>query len=336
MVPLTSRIGGTWRGRGPRRTLRSQRADLEVCPRLCQRPQHQLATGRRLGLRTTSATGTTPCSASKGPQGDAPTLRQTGNPFSERDLRAGTQAWGVPRIPHNSSATGMQAIPAAGAAMGLQYRETHGLGQEVEGDHPPIVLCSIGDAATTEGEVSEALYMATLRQLPILFLVQDNEWDISAHASEIRFGDAMTMAQGFPGLESRTVAGHDLAACKDTLDWAFDIIRTERRPVLVHATVPLLGHHTSGVRREWYRDDLDEHAERDPMTHLRHALQQGVVRRIGRVQDASVGRSSTRSTRRAGRGTRAGPPAPARLHHGGGRRRETSRTPDHGDQALMP
>ncbi|MGB0171331.1 MAG: alpha-ketoacid dehydrogenase subunit alpha/beta [Flavobacteriales bacterium] len=184
---------------------------------------------------------------------------------------------GMPRIPHNSSATGMQAIPAAGAAMGLQYRETHGLGQDVEGDHPPIVLCSIGDAATTEGEVSEALYMATLRQLPILFLVQDNEWDISAHASEIRFGDAMTMAQGFPGLESRTVAGHDLAACKDALDWAFHTIRTERRPVLVHATVPLLGHHTSGVRREWYRDDLEEHAERDPLAHLRHALlEQGV------------------------------------------------------------
>ena len=87
----------------------------------------------------------------------------------------------------------------------------------------------------------------------------------------------MTMAQGFPGLESRTVAGHDLAACKDALDWAFHTIRTERRPVLVHATVPLLGHHTSGVRREWYRDDLEEHAERDPLAHLRHALlEQGV------------------------------------------------------------
>ena len=195
---------------------------------------------------------------------------------------------GMPRIPHNSSATGMQAIPAAGAAMGLQYRETHGLGQEVEGHHPPIVLCSIGDAATTEGEVSEALYMATLRQLPILFLVQDNEWDISAHASEIRFGDAMTMAQGFPGLESRTVAGHDLAACKDALDWAFHTIRTERRPILVHATVPLLGHHTSGVRREWYRDDLEEHAERDPLAHLRHALlEQGVSSaELDAVQDA--------------------------------------------------
>ena len=48
---------------------------------------------------------------------------------------------GFPRIPHNSSATGMQAIPAAGAAMGLQYREQQGLGQEVEGEHPPVVLC---------------------------------------------------------------------------------------------------------------------------------------------------------------------------------------------------
>ena len=52
---------------------------------------------------------------------------------------------------------------ATGAAMGLQYREDHGLGQEVEGDHPLLVLCSIGDAAMTEGEVSEALHMATLR-----------------------------------------------------------------------------------------------------------------------------------------------------------------------------
>ena len=78
--------------------------------------------------------------------------------------------------------------------MGLQYREDQNLAQEVMGDHPPVVLCSIGDAAMTEGEVSEALHMATLRQLPIVYLVQDNEWDISAHSSEIRSGDATTMA----------------------------------------------------------------------------------------------------------------------------------------------
>ena len=176
---------------------------------------------------------------------------------------------GMPRIPHNSSATGMQAIPATGAAMGLQYRERNGLGQVVEGEHPPLVLCSIGDEAMTEGEVSEALHMATLKQLPILFLVQDNEWDISAHASEIRFGDATTLAGAYPGLEAKSVEGHDLKACKETMAWAFRTLRNERRPVLIHAKVPLLGHHTSGVRREWYRDDLEEHAERDPLEHLR-------------------------------------------------------------------
>ncbi|HCZ08725.1 MAG TPA: tungsten formylmethanofuran dehydrogenase [Flavobacteriales bacterium] len=179
---------------------------------------------------------------------------------------------GKPRIPHNSSATGMQAIPATGAALGLQYREDQNLGQEVVGSHPPVVLCSIGDAAMTEGEVSEALHMATLRQLPIIYLVQDNEWDISAHSSEIRFGDATTMAQAFPGLDVRSVNGHDYAASCEAMAWAFRTVREERRPVLVHAKVPLLGHHTSGVRREWYRDDLDEAQTRDPLPHLQAAL----------------------------------------------------------------
>ena len=185
---------------------------------------------------------------------------------------------GLPRIPHNSSATGMQAIPATGAAMGLQYRELQKLGQEVEGAHPPVVLCSIGDAAMTEGEVSEALHMATLRQLPIIYVVQDNEWDISAHSSEIRFGDATTMAKAFPGLEVRSVEGHDYTASVEAMSWAFRTVREERRPVLVHAKVPLLGHHTSGVRREWYRDDLEEARLRDPLPFLRAALVQSGIK----------------------------------------------------------
>lgn len=124
----------------------------------------------------------------------------------------------------------------------------------------------------TEGEVSEALHMATLRQLPIIYVVQDNEWDISAHSSEIRFGDATTMAKAFPGLEVRSVEGHDYTASVEVMAWAFRTAREERRPVLVHAKVPLLGHHTSGVRREWYRDDLEEAKQRDPLPHLKEAM----------------------------------------------------------------
>ena len=173
----------------------------------------------------------------------------------------------LPKIPHQSSATGMQAIPAAGVAMGIQYREEQGLDRWDKGD-APVVMCSLGDAAMTEGEVGEALYMTALKKLPIVWLIQDNEWDISAHAREIRFGDATTMAAGYPPIEVRKVDGTDLPACIELMEEVFNLVREERRPFLIHATVPLLGHHTSGVRREFYRDDLEEANKRDPIPRI--------------------------------------------------------------------
>ena len=176
-----------------------------------------------------------------------------------------------PKIPHQSSATGMQGIPSTGIAMGLDYLEKTSLGHQ-DAEVNPIVLCSFGDASITEGEVAEAFQMAALKQLPILYLVQDNEWDISAHAREIRTTDATGYAKGFPGIEVRTIDGTDFQACWECMSKVVELIRAERRPFLVHAKVPLLNHHTSGVRKEWYRDDLEEAAKRDPYPKLINAL----------------------------------------------------------------
>jgi 2-oxoisovalerate dehydrogenase E1 component len=177
----------------------------------------------------------------------------------------------MPKIPHQSSATGMQAIPTTGIAMGLQYIEKNNMAQNFNGANP-ISVCSLGDASCTEGEVSEAFQMATLKQLPILYLVQDNEWDISAHAREIRSQDITEFAKGFKGLEVRTIDGTDFITSYNTVKECIEIIRTQRRPVLLHAKVPLLNHHTSGVRKEWYRDDLEEAEKRDPLPRLRNQL----------------------------------------------------------------
>jgi len=166
----------------------------------------------------------------------------------------------MPKIPHQSSATGMQAIPTTGVAMGIQYKEQQALAEV----NDAVVVCSIGDAAMTEGEVSEAFHMASLKQLPILYFVQDNEWDISAHSSEIRFGDAATFAKAFPGIRVKQVDGTDFMECYTALHEILADIRKNRRPWLIHCKVPLLGHHTSGVRREWYRDDLESAQKRDP------------------------------------------------------------------------
>ena len=179
----------------------------------------------------------------------------------------------MPKIPHQSSATGMQAIPATGIAMGMQYREKQGLDQYASSEEKPLVVCSIGDAAMTEGEVSEAFHMATLKQLPIVFFVQDNEWDISAHSSEIRFGDAVTYSRAFPGLKVKSIDGTDFLASYNTIKEVFEDVRRSRRPWLIHCKVPLLGHHTSGVRREWYRDDLEAAQKRDALPKFMKQLE---------------------------------------------------------------
>ena len=169
---------------------------------------------------------------------------------------------GFPIIPHQSSATGMQAIPATGMAHGIAYLESQGLRK---GKNSPIVLCSLGDGSVTEGEVAEAFQMAVLKKLPILYLVQDNGWGISATGKEMRAMDAYEYAAGFKGMERVRVNGADFVESFLELQKAVTWVREKRSPMLVHAKCPLLGHHTSGVRKEWYRgEDLAIQKKDDP------------------------------------------------------------------------
>ncbi|MDN6280718.1 MAG: thiamine pyrophosphate-dependent enzyme [Psychroflexus sp.] len=192
-----------------------------------------------------------------------------------------------PKIPHQSSATGMQAIPATGVALGMHYREGGALFEKDEryafykdighdealvDGKSPVVVCSLGDASVTEGEVAEAFQMAVLKKLPILYVVQDNGWDISANEAETRAQNAAEYAKGFKGLEAISIDGTDFEESYTTVENAIKTIRDERRPILIHAKVPLLNHHTSGVRMEFYRDDLEEAQSRDPYPKMKKLL----------------------------------------------------------------
>jgi 2-oxoisovalerate dehydrogenase E1 component len=198
----------------------------------------------------------------------------------------------MPKIPMQSSATGMQAIPTTGVAMGIQYKEQTGLAKDYRGENP-IAVCSLGDASITEGEVAEAFQMAVLKKLPILYFIQDNEWDISAHAKEIRAQEAWEYAKGFKGLEVRRINGSDFFESFTTIKEVLEIIRKERRPFMIHAKVPLLNHHTSGVRKEWYREDLEEQMKRDPYPLFRKQLleagiTEGELKEIESLSDLKV------------------------------------------------
>ena len=125
--------------------------------------------------------------------------------------------------------------------------------------------------------------MAVLKQMPIIYLVQDNEWDISANAEETRAQDITHYAKGFKGMDVRTIDGTNFQESYETFNEVLEIVRRERRPFIIHAKVPLLNHHTSGVRMEMYRHDKEELAEawsKDPFPKLFDALiKQGVEKK---------------------------------------------------------
>ncbi|HQV84806.1 MAG TPA: thiamine pyrophosphate-dependent enzyme [Chitinophagaceae bacterium] len=187
-----------------------------------------------------------------------------------------------PTMIHQSSATGMQVIPTTGIAQGIQYLERYNASLLKKGINGvlPVTLCSLGDASVTEGEVSEAFQFAVLKQLPVIYLVQDNNWGISVTAQEARSMNAFEFAAGFKGMNRVQVDGSDFEASYSVMKEVVDFVRRERKPYLVHAQVPLLGHHTSGVRREFYRTDEDwaRHQEHDPNSKLRKKLvEKGVL-----------------------------------------------------------
>ena len=191
----------------------------------------------------------------------------------------------MPKIPHQSSATGMQAIPTTGVAMGIQYLEKEKLAND-----KAVVVCSMGDGSITEGEVSEAFHMAALKQFPILYLIQNNGWDISASGDEVRANDIVDYVKGYGGIEIVEVAGNDFSESYFAIQKIIKTMRKERRPFLLHADVPLLNHHTSGVRMEWYRDDLEEHQKKDPLPILKVQLKESGVSpaEIKKIEDESV------------------------------------------------
>jgi 2-oxoisovalerate dehydrogenase E1 component len=190
-----------------------------------------------------------------------------------------------PSIIHQSSATGMQVIPTTGIAQGIKYLEkiNSPLLKNGAAGEAPVVICSLGDASVTEGEVSEAFQFAALHQLPIIYLVQDNDWGISVTAAEARTTNAYEFIEGFKGINRISINGSNFEESYYAMQDVIADVRIKRGPWLVHAKVPLLGHHTSGVRKEFYRtdDDLAKHFADDPVPKLRaQLLQNGIEESI--------------------------------------------------------
>jgi 2-oxoisovalerate dehydrogenase E1 component len=184
--------------------------------------------------------------------------------------------WGSARlnIVTSSSPTGTQFAQAAGCAEAGRY---------LDRDSDAITLVTSGEGATSEGEFWEALNIACLERLPLLFLVEDNGYAISVPVEyQTAGGNIAQLVSGFPGLFRQEVAGVDFLASYRVMSEAVRYCRAGNGPALVHARVVRLLSHSLSDDERMYKTAAERalEAERDPvLTFPRWLVAEGILDR---------------------------------------------------------
>jgi 2-oxoisovalerate dehydrogenase E1 component len=188
--------------------------------------------------------------------------------------------WGIPKlnILPRSSSTGMQFTQAAGMGEASLYYEQfpHALmqaqqaplGGDVRHHSDEIVYVSGGDGSTSEGEFYEGLNTASLRSLPILFMIEDNGWAISVPVRcQTPGGNIAKLVANYPGLFVEECDGSDPLASYAVVRRAAEYCRARKGPALVHALVTRPYSHSLSDDEKLYKTDTlrEEEAHRDPI-----------------------------------------------------------------------
>jgi 2-oxoisovalerate dehydrogenase E1 component len=199
--------------------------------------------------------------------------RQMPSHWGHRDLN----------IVSSSSPTGTQFLQAVGAAeASLRYYQNEDIdGRESASPGDEIVYCSAGDGTTSEGEFWEAMNSACNLHLPIVFLIEDNEYAISVPVEvQTPGGSVSKVLSGFPGLFIQEVDGCDPLASYDAMARAVDHARGRKGPALVHAHVIRPYSHSLSDDEVQYRPpaERERDAVRDPFTAFpAYLLEAGVA-----------------------------------------------------------
>src|SRR5436189_811241 len=181
--------------------------------------------------------------------------RQMPSHYSDADLHI----WSVP------TPTGSQLLPACGIAWGIK----------LDGKKN-VVVTTIGDAATRQGDFFEAICFAKERKLPVLFVVEDNKYGISSPTTKIN-PLAIDVLQ--PN-DWKQIDGSDVQQIYDEGVKAFESMRAGGGPVFFWVNMERLSSHTSSDDHKLYRtaEELAECEKRDPLKCWSEKLvQEGVI-----------------------------------------------------------
>lgn len=171
--------------------------------------------------------------------------------------------WGAREDPPLPVPLATQLLHATGIAKAIQYRKE---------DRAVVTVC--GDGATSEGDFYEAINVAGSWKLPVVFVINNNQWAISV-PRDIQSG-AQTLAQkGFAGgLPVKQVDGNDVIVVQKAIQDALAHARAGKGPMLIETLSYRLGDHTTADDASRYRDKaaLDDAWEKEPIIRLKKYL----------------------------------------------------------------
>ncbi len=158
---------------------------------------------------------------------------------------------------------GSHASHAAGAALAFQLREEQ-----------RVAVAVFGDGATSKGDVYESLNVAGAWNLPVVFVVNNNQWAISVHRGEQTGAETLAQKAIAAGIEGRQVDGNDVIAVRQVVAEGLDKARSGGGATLIEALTYRLGDHTTADDASRYRDDAEvaRHWKEDPVARLKSHL----------------------------------------------------------------
>ena len=214
-----------------------------------------------------------------------------------------------------SSSTATQCLHAVGCAEAGRYFANHpeaaakpklesprhsGDYREFKDVHfhaDEVVYVSIGEGSTSQGEFWEALNTASNSRLPVVFVVEDNQYAISTPVeANTPGGNISRLIANFPNFHFAEIDGTDAAASYAAMTEAVQYCRERRGPALVHGHVIRPYSHSLSDDERAYRSvaELAADAVRDPIQRLQQQLlregilDQAALRRLEQEVDAEV------------------------------------------------